>query len=231
MAITRGTERTGTGSTTTTTVTNVTCSGTDRYLEAVISFANTTSSVSGVTFNGSENLSLVTARNGGSGSNACRVEVWALVNPTASTGDVVFTHTSAFTAAKVQPYAGVDQTTTRNSNAASGGTTTAPTFAATLTWGGGDDILVMWGTNRNTSYTYTVDAGVTQVGVQVDSGSGASHSRVVNCEDFDTETGKVMGAISSSTGWGVIGYNLIAATAGGSSIAPISQQYHNAGMR
>lgn len=226
MPITRGTERTGVGASTTTTITNVTCSGTDRYLEVALSFASVGFSVSSATFNGSENLSLVTARNGSSGGNWCRIEVWALVAPSASTGDVVLTHTSAFTAAKAQPYAGVDQTTPRESNAASGGLSTAPTFSAELAWGGGDDEIVMWGTNRNTSYTFTADAGVTQVGVQVDSGVGSSHSRVVNCKDFDTETGKVMGALSTSTGWAVIGYNLNAAGSVGASTAPIVAHYN-----
>lgn len=231
MAITRGTVRTATSTTTSTTVTNVTCSGSDRYLEAVICFANTSSSVSDVTFNGSESLTFVAARNGSTGGNACRIEVWALVNPSASTGSVVYNHTSAFTAALVQPYAGVDQVTPRDSNGATGGTGTSASLSGTMTWGGGDDEIVMWTTHRNTSYTFTADAGVTQVGAQVDSGSGSSHARIINCKDFDTETGKVTGAISTSTGWAVIGYNLNAASAGGSAIAAISQQYHNTGMR
>lgn len=225
MPITRGTERTGVGASTTTTITNVTCSGTDRYLEAVISFTSS-SFASAATFNGSESMTLVKAQNGSSGGTGVRIETWALVAPSATTADVVFTHSNAFVAARAQPYAGVDQATPRDTAISSGGAGTSAVLSGTLTWGGSDDELVLWAAHRNSSYTFTADAGVTQVGSQNSSGTGSSHSNITSLQDSDTETGKVAGALSTSTGWAVIGYNLNAAGSVGASTAPIVAHYN-----
>lgn len=228
MAITRGTAVAansgglGTGFT----IASVNCSGTDRYLMVTVAMSDTSKSVTSVTFNGSESLTFASGRNGGTVS---REEVWVLTAPSAVTANVVVVTSSTVSCGIALPYAGVDQTTPREGSVASGGTSTAPALAGTLTWGGGADELAMSVVWKDTGITFTPDAGVTSV-ASTTSGSGASHVGLHLLADYDTETGKVAGALGSSTGWGVIGANLNAA-AGGSSIAAISAGYHNQGLR
>lgn len=234
MAITRGTSvaansgGTGTGFT----IANVTCSGSDRYLSVLVGLAATTASVSSVTFNGVESATLVDSRNTAAGTgNQCRIERWELVAPTATTANVVVVTTSAISAGIATPRAGVNQATPRDAVVKAGGTSTAPALTAELAWGGGDDeqeLMLVW---RNGTYTFTADAGVTLV-AESTSGVGASHVGIATLVDADTETGKVVGALSTSTGWGIVSMNLNAAGGGGgSAIAAISNYYALRGLR
>ena len=236
MAIGRGTAvSAGTGGLSSTlTIPSVTCSGADRYLEITVGFAGNGASAalsSGV-FNTSEALTLVDSRNSGSGSTACRIEKWALVAPSATTADVDLTFVGSTIAAGVaQPFTGVDQSTPSDATVKANGVNTAPTIGTTLTWGGGDDELqidLVW---RNSSYTLTADGGVT-LQSQTQSGSGSSHCGVARLSDTDTETGKVIGALSTSTGWAIVSHNLNAAASGaisGTGTLPLSLGLTGAG--
>lgn len=232
MAVTRGTSVAGNsgGLGTGFTIASVTCSGSDRYLVVSVAFSATGASVSSVTFNTSEALTFVDARNAGSGGTQCRVERWALVAPSATTANIAVVTSSAISCGIAVPYSGVDQATPRDATVKGNGADTAPTLTAAFAWGGGGDSQAMSVAWRNGTYTFTADAGVTQV-QQTTSGSGSSHVGLAILSDADTETGKVMGALSTSTGWGIIGVNLNEVSAGGSSIAAISAGYHNQGLR
>lgn len=226
MAIARGTAVTGNtgGSASSFTLTGVVVSGSNRYLSLTVGFAGTGASaaVSTAVANGSENLTFVDARNAGSGSTACRVERWALVAPSVGTYNVVVTLAgSTFAGGIAQPFTGVDQSTPRDATVKDNGSSAAPTLSPAFAWGGGDDeqmIDVVW---RNSSITFTPDLGVTPRSTG-QSGSGSSHCGIARLSDTDTETGKVIGALSGSTGWAVMGLNLNAAATGAAPVADFS---------
>jgi len=232
MAVTRGTAVSGNsgGMGTGFTIASVTCSGSDRHLTVFVAMASTSATVTSVTFNGSESLALASSRNAGSGSTQCRVERWVLTAPSATTANVSIVTSSVVSCGTAIPRSVVDQATPTDTSVSSAGTSTAPALSGTFDFGGGGDeqgMCVVW---RNTTNTFTPDAGVTSVS-STTSGSGSSHVGLALVADYDTETGKVLGSLSGSTGWGVIGVNFNEVAVGGSSIPVISAGYHQQGVR
>jgi len=235
MAITRSTavsNRT-TGATTLTLSSVTVPAGSDRILEVAVGLSTSTSSVSSISFNGSEALSSVRVRTQSTGSQS-RAEVWRLVAPTATTANVVITLASSSNIiATAQPWAGVNQTTphsptTAHRQGGTGITTWSDTGGNSVPWGGGDDVQVAWIFHRNDTIGWTTDAGVTER-TNATAGGASTYMRIVQVTDQQDESGKVWGASASSVDGSVISYNLIAASAGGSSIAAIVSGYQQRG--
>lgn len=231
MAITSARSNAG-SSVSSVTVTNVAPSGSNRVLYVAVATRPYTTTVSSVAFNTSESLSFVDARNVTSG-DTFRLEVWRLIAPTATTASVVATLSTGSTTCLVMCICAsdVNQVTPNDSTVKDGGASiTNAALAGELAWGGGSDLQLIFASNRDTNKTFTVDGGVTAVtSGTATSGSGSTHLRIVTVTDAETETGKVIGALSAAGAVNVIGMNLNAA--GTSSIAPISAGHMLRGMR
>ena len=231
MASLLNTYKNATGSGTGVTVSSVAPSGTDRALYVQVAIRPYTVSISSVVFNTSENAVLVDSRNITSG-NTNRLEVWRLTNPTATTASVVVTASGTASLSVIAstwedvPSGSEEDASTKDGST---GSTTA-NLAGTITWGGGSDVLFLAVGNRDTSSSWTADAGVSEADVQT-SGTGSTHVRTVLLTDTDTETGKVLGTFGSSVAYNIIGFNINSVSVGGSAIAAISSGYHQQGLR
>jgi hypothetical protein len=158
--------------------------------------------------------------------------VYRLYNPSQVSASVVISHPSTICCAMAVPMAGLEASATPYDAVQKGGsnsTTNPTTGALTATWGGGDDKLMFWLGQKNTSNTFTIDAGVTEID-RNESSAGASHVRLALIEDNETQTTKDFGDFSGNSGFATIFYNLNAAAAGGS-IAAISAGHHLRGLR
>jgi len=131
----------------------------NRILIVCPDVAQGTQEVSGITWNGDEDFTRAVAANAGGGANR-RAEIWYLVNPTATTDDVVTTWGSAAIekGMGVYSYYNVDQTTplgVTNTDTASGVTTTGTITPITA------GSLIVDSYTVNQSCTDTLTAGWT----------------------------------------------------------------------
>lgn len=230
MATLQNTYTGATSSGTTVTVTSVAPTGSNRVMYVQVTLRPYTADVTSVVFNGSENAVKVDERSVTSG-NTNKLEVWRLTAPSVTTASVVVTaDLSGSIAVIVSTWDTVDQATPEDATTKDGNTGSATaSLAGTLTWGGGSDVLYLAVGNRDTTSSWTADAGVTQREIR-DTGSSSTASRTVLLTDANTETGKVLGAFGSSPAWNAIGFNINAASGGGSSIAAIVSGYQQRGM-
>lgn len=187
-----------------------------------------TTNVSSISFNTSETVAFLDARNISGGTYPHRAEVWRLIAPSATTASVVvnFDATADQAAVLVICRDDTDQTTPNDAVSKGGNLgATSASIPTAFTWGGGSDVQFMCMVDRSAGSTFTPDAGVTNVA----SVSNGVRPRLLT--DTDTETGKVLGSFSASSAYNVFWFNVNEVSAGGSAIAPISTGYMLRGMR
>jgi prepilin-type N-terminal cleavage/methylation domain-containing protein len=107
-----------------------TVAGSNRLMLVGVSINNDNfETVTGVTWNGTENLTLVGSEAGTNDGEDGRVEIWSLVAPSTGTHDVVITFSAALAqeaAAGVMTFTGVDQTTPLGTFASNAGDDSTP---------------------------------------------------------------------------------------------------------
>jgi len=112
------------------TISHTTGSGSDRLMLVGVSVNNDNfETVTGVTYNGTENLTLVGSEAGTADGDDARVEIWSLVAPSTGTHDVVITFSAALlqeAAAGVMTFTNVDQTTPLGTFASNAGDDSTP---------------------------------------------------------------------------------------------------------
>lgn len=181
-------------------------SGTDRYLLVGVAVNQTSpAQASGVTFNGVALTRLSTQLSG-----FIRAEYWYLINPDATTADVVVTMASSpmNVAAIASTYQNVHQITPHGTAATNTGTSTGPTATASSATGELVAAVIGW---HDTTLS-SIGAGQTSRGT---SDNGTTEA-LANISDEAGAASVVMSAtIGAANGWAVIAVALKPTEAGG----------------
>ena len=213
MAISLTTVTGTANSTSVTTSASITVASGDSLVVGIITGLNTVT-VSSVTFNTGSPQSLSAVTNVAV-SSSLRMEVWELAAPTAGTATV---------SATISTTVVVDIIAVCVSGAASGASyrdaaqtnsaTASTTASINITSEVGDLALAFIG-NRNTNSTWTADASpVSQLAV-ITSGTGTTHVRLAALSETGAASTSPSGTYGATRDWGAIGFNLNAASSGG----------------
>lgn len=177
------------------------CTGSERCLVVAIN-VRYSGQVTGITFNG---VALTKAADADDGGNRCAAEVWYLVNPAATTANIVATCSSA---RRVQWTAycltGVAQGTPVGTGATATGNSTGPSVAVSSASGELviDAVAALADTDTLAGLTLTVGASQTQTGNALAS-SGAQAVRGGSSREAGASTVTMSWTLSTGTYWAV----------------------------